>query len=657
MSVIVTTWKEVPSIYEAVASVVNQSLSQSKIEIIIVVNGSNEQYFEKLESTYQESENVRVLYTSRLGASHACNLGVAEASMRYLTFLDDDDQLTEGYLAELLNLDEPEVSIIMGKLSDFEAGSLSRDTYINRAIQSSSKRRTSDYLSISSLFANKTAKLIRTNLMKARFLPFPEEFSHSIDVVFWCRNFGRLTGLVAVASARTKETYIRKKTSDSLSRPDSAKLMQYTDDKLAMIKEFSELYLDGNTRPSHKTFLRNVMSRQSLFLKDYTESDPSGQCLQLIQERLLADDGLLIKRSLFAQVKGLAFCQLFLPEASPSSYVSSRRLWQLSKYLGKVIDWTVLKQDLSERRHEDRAYYSGFAQYFCGNVKNVFVRKPNDFMLWGQNAFESALFYKVPYVYSRAQFPGSHVAASKYKALYPETTWFAEFSDPLSRGTDDCAKTDLRYEEIENLVYDGADCIIFTNNNQREYMLGYCGRSDTESIRERSLVWNHTVIDKAFVGSVQVNYALNEEQINVAYFGSFYMNRGHENMLRLLNNPRVVLHIFTPDYFKSNYGQIDDDIKRMGVDPGRLRRNDAVSYMEMLGLAQRMDYLYLGDVSFPGTVNPYLPSKYSDYVASGSKIIAVVEPGSPLSQQRCDQLIKLQSLNDDFIATLAKPIS
>lgn len=45
-----------------------------------------------------------------------------------------------------------------------------------------------------------------------------------------------------------------------------------------------------------------------------------------------------------------------------------------------------------------------------------------------------------------------------------------------------------------------------------------------------------------------------------------------------------------------------------------------------------MDYLILNDVSFPvEKINPYLPSKYSDYIATGTKILAFVQEASVLS--------------------------
>ena len=92
----------------------------------------------------------------------------------------------------------------------------------------------------------------------------------------------------------------------------------------------------------------------------------------------------------------------------------------------------------------------------------------------------------------------------------------------------------------------------------------------------------------------------------------------------------------------------------MGLDAARLKTNNSVGFLEMLSLAAQMDYLYLEDVDYSGEINPFLPSKYTDYLASGSKIIAMVKPGSPLSTMSDKQLIKTFLLDDAFVQSIRK---
>jgi hypothetical protein len=58
-----------------------------------------------------------------------------------------------------------------------------------------------------------------------------------------------------------------------------------------------------------------------------------------------------------------------------------------------------------------------------------------------------------------------------------------------------------------------------------------------------------------------------------------------------------------------------------------------VPYLDFLALTTQFDCLLVNDAATTGNhaVNPYLPSKWSDYAGAGVDVWAVVEPGSILS--------------------------
>ena len=70
-----------------------------------------------------------------------------------------------------------------------------------------------------------------------------------------------------------------------------------------------------------------------------------------------------------------------------------------------------------------------------------------------------------------------------------------------------------------------------------------------------------------------------------------------------------------------------------------LRVNDYVPYLEFLAITHKLDVLLVNDMTVqPGSfaVNPFLPSKYSDYAGSGVPVWGIVTPDSPLSAQVLD---------------------
>jgi hypothetical protein len=161
-------------------------------------------------------------------------------------------------------------------------------------------------------------------------------------------------------------------------------------------------------------------------------------------------------------------------------------------------------------------------------------------------------------------------------------------------------------------------------------------------VLEKSIVLNHPQLDKKFTQIYPSNYYLPDDKINIGYFGRFYPNRNHEDIIKLINNPNICLHLFVPKI------QDLEDYKNNK----QIKINSFVSHFEFLNIASKMDYLFLNDMDYKGEINPYLPSKIADYLSSGSDIIAKVIPGSPLSKIQHKNLIKVKELTENFINNL-----
>ncbi|MDR1042818.1 MAG: glycosyltransferase [Clostridiales Family XIII bacterium] len=657
ISVVIATHTSVPSIHKAVESVLGQTFPAGRLEVLIVVNGSDKPYYEELSARYKDEPVVKTLYTERQGLSVARNLGMREASGEFVTFLDDDDYFTPGFLAGLAERVEPDVNIVFGKLFDeHDDGSVDDDTYINLAIGKLGSRKTTDYLKAHSLFGNMAGKLYRAQFFRDNFTEIPEDMSHTEDVMFWAQNFGSLKGQVVAVGPDTDEGYMRMLTDGSMSRPDRATLKSVIEDKLAILRKFTEMFFDTQTKPTHKEFIRYVLIAQAMYISGQCDNDDSGELSETVAAFLRENEDVLTPDFMCPTGRGVAFCQLFPPESDPSANVAAKRLKQISEMEGGRIEWHVIKQDNSGAKKSDELYdqlYASFAYRRKTNLGDSNMSHTK----WGKMSYKRMILVRADYIYSRSMLPGTHLAAYQYKLMYPNAKWYAEFSDSLSRDVlaEKRRKRDDLYENIERMVYEKADRIIFTNANQFEYMLSYNPDKELEqSIRERALVMQHPRIDSRYVDLIPSSYTVSEGSINIGYFGNFYINRSHGDMLKLLSNPNVTLHVFTADYYReSGSADIKNDVSKKGHDASRVRVNGSVPYFEMLNIASKMDYLYLQDVDFPGPVNPYLQSKYTDYLVSGSRIIALVRPGSPLAKTENEQLIKTDELTEAFVSSLS----
>jgi hypothetical protein len=261
-------------------------------------------------------------------------------------------------------------------------------------------------------------------------------------------------------------------------------------------------------------------------------------------------------------------------------------------------------------------------------------------------------------LYSRAMFPASHFLAFEYKLKYPNVKWVAEFSDPLLYDTEG----KIRYSKIEDteflnkinrillnkgfpqyddnlfflceyLPYLFADVIIFTNKNQKKYMINkFPIREITNIIEEKDQVRKHPTLEKKFYNIIETNYTLDKNYVNLAYFGRDYETRNLDDVFLALHGlkseyqKKCRIHFFTSDVDGFNESMECNPIKE------NLIVNPYVDFLEFLNLTTKFDCLIVNDAYKTSDINPYLPSKLSDYWGSGTDIWAICEEGSAMSK-------------------------
>ena len=367
----------------------------------------------------------------------------------------------------------------------------------------------------------------------------------------------------------------------------------------------------------------------------------------------------------------LALLYCFTPWNGTSGLVAARRI----RARAAVVD--VITQQMDNLRTRDEASRAIAAPYVADQLV---VPGDATFAQWDgivrHVAATTSLIEDGPLagrahatVYSRAMFPASHVAAARHKLRHPDVLWRAEFSDPLSKdvhGQDrpallrqgplleelraglEAAGADapdhLRlFPWVEHLAYALADEIVFTNENQRGYMLGYCPDATLRArVEERSSVSHHPTLPAPFYQRVPSTFELDRDRVHVGYFGVFYATRGLTEVTEALAGlpgpvrARVQLHVFT-----TNPEEVAADVSAAGLGDV-VRVNGYRPFLEFLNLTTRFDVLLVNDADHEG-INPYLPSKLSDYLGSGSDVWAISQPGSVLSRE---QVAYATSLHD-----------
>ncbi|OIR44886.1 hypothetical protein BJP08_01075 [Corynebacterium sp. NML140438] len=247
-----------------------------------------------------------------------------------------------------------------------------------------------------------------------------------------------------------------------------------------------------------------------------------------------------------------------------------------------------------------------------------------------------------------------------YKLKHPHVYWEAEFSDPLcfdSSGnrrvgeiTRDGVTAKLRraikkarWEEVrldshfaftELATFLLADKLSFSNENQLNEVLKTYPEALQQLVRDKSIIAPQPVPPPAAYDAMPVAMQIRKDTLNIGYFGSFYANRGLDDLITVASSERVRTQDVTLHLFTKNAEEVRNNLATTGVGI-YVQVYEALPYLEFLNAARQCDVLLVADADTKNSEfsqNPYLPSKLSDYSGAGVPVWAIVEPGSPLDR-------------------------
>lgn len=659
VSVVVPCFHGAAELPRCLGSLAAQTLPATDFEVVVVLNGPDDGAVDAnggIRAAWP-TLRLRIVRSEQPGAGRARNLGVAAAVGEQVTFVDHDDYVTPTYLATLLDLVQPGV-VPLAQVADVPVtpdgtlGEPDRDNYIAEWFGPLAGQEVAVGPNPRALGFS-AGKLLPLEL--AREVRFDEQLRSGEDLVYWLEVVCRFRFRIAVADDRA--TYFRVLRQHSVSRREASYDFGVSErlDVLARLDAEPTTGVALAAKRVRKAF-KGAQSRQ---LADHLAAHPEhrDRALAEIADRQLAER--VSWRALNGEAEDLAILYAFLPFADTSALVASRRL----RVRGDVVD--VLSNNLDAIRGRDAANWRLVERVLSRHEE---VGAPASAFNWAAIRAFSKRGMKVvenwiarrerPYrsVYSRAMLPASHLLAAQVKLRHPETHWLAEFSDPMvlnpygerrvSQADDDSLwrllsgavtaagfqpPADRNVPDLTELVaYALADEILFTNRNQMEFMLAGVDPAVAERVRERAHCEHHPVPEPALYQVAHRAYDLEPGRVNVAYFGAFYATRGLTEVVDALTSlaqedrDRIAFHVFTGDP-----DTLREQVAALGLGDV-IRVNGHVPYLECLNLTTRMDVLLINDARTRQhyDLNPYLPSKWSDYSGSGTPIWALVEKGS-----------------------------
>lgn len=353
----------------------------------------------------------------------------------------------------------------------------------------------------------------------------------------------------------------------------------------------------------------------------------------------------------------------FPPYTDTSGLVFARRVYERNE----VVD--VISKDVGSRARLDPSSLAIAAEFVASHQV---IGGPIAFDRWDKisDYVSQALAIAEPKLnqgkylrlYSRAMWPASHFLAALIKLKWPAVHWVAEFSDPMRRDvhnrprhaavgagplTEELAallsargvafpgRADV-YAWTEDLPYRLADELLFTNEHQLQFMTSYLPQPVADAVQGKATVEHHPTPPARYYRRSTLDIGLDEGKVNIGYFGVFYRTRGLGPVIDALASlsasvrQRLAFNVFCPDP-----QELTAQVADRGLDHVVVAR-PYLAYFDFLKVITELDCLLVDDYQTSQThpINPYLPSKWSDYVGSGTPIWRLTEAGSVLSSMR-----------------------
>lgn len=185
ISVIIPSYKPQDYLWDCLGSINNQDISKASYEVIIVLNGCKEPYYGYIHSYITRNmagSNVNLIQTDQGGVSNARNIGIENAKGEYVTFIDDDDYVSENYLQELYNVAKLGLTPI-ANLRAFDDGSDELyDIYVTDQFKAVENEEFFKMNRVRSYMSSPVAKLLSRSDIGIR--RFDNKFSNGEDSLF-----------------------------------------------------------------------------------------------------------------------------------------------------------------------------------------------------------------------------------------------------------------------------------------------------------------------------------------------------------------------------------------------------------------------------------------------------------------------------------------
>lgn len=241
ISVIIPTYKPEEYLFDCLKSLSKQTFPKSDFEIIIVLNGEIDSFFPYVQSVSNrvlKNNKVKILRTEFGNVSNARNLGLKKSKGEYITFIDDDDYVSDSYLKSLYDLAKLG-TVPLAKILVFEDKTNKLIPNYLTKLYNNRKECRNNIINVRSYFSNPVAKLISRKIILNK--TFNVNFKNGEDCLFMLEISCNIKSVSFANSSCIYYRRIRKSSAISNVKSKRSRILN----NIALIKAYLRVYFHG----------------------------------------------------------------------------------------------------------------------------------------------------------------------------------------------------------------------------------------------------------------------------------------------------------------------------------------------------------------------------------------------------------------------------
>ena len=134
ITIIIPTYRPQEYLYDCLTSIKNQNIDFSLFEVLIVLNGEKEPYYNLIMGYIKvlDVSNFYVHYVESKGVSAARNYALDLSKGEYVVFIDDDDKISSNYLFGLFRKIDDNTIVLSDERTFYEKSNIEEKGYLSK---------------------------------------------------------------------------------------------------------------------------------------------------------------------------------------------------------------------------------------------------------------------------------------------------------------------------------------------------------------------------------------------------------------------------------------------------------------------------------------------------------------------------------------------